>query len=105
LPCGRPTRQNPAESVVYTDLFSGVHANYLRSSVAAAGYDPDQLPPKGEHAENFGSESMTKSKVWRDIWSSGQGVGCIDAIRPADEVVAQLRRDYGAARERLAALT
>lgn len=90
-----------AEGIVYTDLFSGVHANYLRSSVTAAGYDADRLPSKGTHAENFGSESMARSKVWRDIWSAGQGVGCIDTIRPANEVVSELRLGYAAARERL----
>lgn len=92
-----------AEGVVYTDLFSGVHANYLRSSVAACGYDPDRLPPKGEHGENFGSESMATSKVWRDIWSAGQGVGCIHAIEPTGQLVAELQRGYSAARERVAA--
>lgn len=94
-----------AEGIVYTDLFSGVHANYLKSSVATAGYDPDQLPPKGVHDENFGSESMHKSKVWRDIWSAGQGVGCIEAVAPVADVVAQMRRDYAAARERMVALS
>lgn len=91
-----------AEGVIYTDLFSGVHANYLSSSVATAGYDPDHLPAKGEHAENFGSESMAKSKVWRDIWSAGQGVGCIREIMPTREFVAELSRDYGSARQRIA---
>ena len=90
-----------ADGIVYTDLFSGVHANYLKSSVATAGYDPEQLPPKGAHDEDFGSESMHKSKVWRDIWSAGQGVGCIGEVKAAGEVVAEMRRDYAAARERL----
>ena len=90
-----------AEDIVYTDLFSGVHANYLRASVAAAGHDPDHLPPKGEHGENFGSESMHKSKVWRDIWSAGQGVGNIDTIQSTAEVVTALQQGYEAARKRL----
>jgi len=90
-----------AEDVIYTDLFSGVHANYLRASVVAAGYDPEHLPPKGSHGENFGSESMHKSKVWRDIWSAGQGVGTIDAIQPTAEVVTAMRQGYEAARKRL----
>lgn len=93
-----------AEGILYTDLFSGVHANYLRSSVADAGYDPDHLPTKGEHAENFGSDSMATSKVWRDIWSAGQGVGSITRIMPAAELVAELRRDYAAAHQRIARL-
>ncbi|VTU29494.1 NAD(P)H-dependent flavin oxidoreductase [Variovorax sp. PBL-E5] len=91
-----------AEGIVYSDLFSGVHANYLRSSIATAGYDPDKLPAKGGHAENFGSESMATSKVWRDIWSAGQGVGRIREVLPAADVVTELRRDYAAARQRLA---
>lgn len=90
-----------AEDVVYTDLFSGVHANYLRSSVSAAGFDPDHLPPKGEHDENFGSESMHKSKVWRDIWSAGQGVGSVDAIQPTGQLIEAMRRGYEAAKSRL----
>jgi len=89
------------EDILYTDLFSGVHANYLRSSVATAGFDPDHLPPKGRHGENFGSESMHRSKVWRDIWSAGQGVGSIDAVQPVSEVVACLKQGYEAARRRL----
>lgn len=90
-----------AEDIVYTDLFSGVHANYLRSSVAAAGFDPDHLPSKGAHDENFGSESMHKSKVWRDIWSAGQGVGSIAAIQSTSEIVAAMRQSYETARARL----
>lgn len=93
-----------SEGIVYTDLFSGVHANYLRSSVASAGFDPDQLPPKGDKAENFGADSMATSKVWRDIWSAGQGVGNIHHIQPAAAVVAELREDYDAARRRIDAL-
>lgn len=90
-----------AEGIVYTDLFSGVHANYLRSSVATAGYDPDALPPKVASGEDFGSDSMHKSKVWRDIWSAGQGVGTIDTLRPAADVVAEMRVEYTAARDAL----
>ncbi|MCA0242191.1 MAG: nitronate monooxygenase family protein [Proteobacteria bacterium] len=92
-----------AEDIVYTDLFSGVHANFLRSSVEAAGFDPDRLPPRGGHGENFGSESMATSKVWRDIWSAGQGVGSIDAVQPLHEIVQTLQREYQAARQRVLA--
>ncbi len=90
-----------AEDIVYTDLFSGVHANYLRSSVTTAGFDPDDLPPKGQQGENFGSESMHKSKVWRDIWSAGQGVGSVDAIQPTAQLIEAMRRGYESARSRL----
>ena len=89
------------DGIVYTDLFSGVHANYLRSSVAAAGYDPDRLPARGAAVEDFSAESMAKAKVWRDIWSAGQGVGCIGAAQGAAEIVAQLRSEYDGARARL----
>jgi len=89
-----------ADEILYTDLFSGVHANFLRSSVARAGYDPDHLPPRGDEGEDFG-EAMHTSKVWRDIWSAGQGVGCIDDVGPTAEVVARMRREYAAARHRL----
>jgi nitronate monooxygenase len=80
-----------AADIVYTDLFSGVHASFLRSSVAAAGFDPDHLPAKGaDHQENFGSKSMAASKVWRDIWSAGQGVGQIEAVMSTEQIVSML---------------
>lgn len=91
----------PAEGIVYTDLFSGVHANYLRSSVAIAGYDPDDLPTRGAAEENFGSESMAKAKVWRDIWSAGQGVGNIGEAEGTAGIAARLQREYDTACARL----
>lgn len=90
-----------AEGIVYTDLFSGVHANFLKSSVVSAGLDPDHLPARDGHGEDFGSDSMHTSKVWRDIWSAGQGVGTIDAVAPAAQVIAEMRTAYANARERL----
>ena len=92
-----------ASDIVYTDLFSGVHANYLGGSIVTAGYDPQNLPDKGAHEENFGSESMAQSKVWRDIWSAGQGVGAIRAIQPVAEVVTEMRQEYLAGLGRLQA--
>ncbi len=92
------------DGIVYTDLFSGVHANFLRSSVADAGFDPDNLPARGGHGEDFRSDSMHSSKVWRDIWSAGQGAANVNAIQPAGEIVARMRAEYMAARERLAPL-
>jgi len=93
-----------AADIVYTDLFSGVHGNYLRASVLAAGFDPDDLPKSDPSKMNFASGSEAEKKVWRDIWSAGQGVGLIDRVLPVAEVVAQLEREYRSARARLLAL-
>ena len=90
-----------AGDIVYTDLFSGVHGNYLKHSVIAAGFDPLNLPRSDPKKMNFGAGSGAEKKVWRDIWSAGQGVGQIDKVVPVAEVVAQLAREYLAARQRL----
>lgn len=90
-----------AADIVYTDLFSGVHGNYLKHSVVAAGFDPLNLPKSDPAKMNFGTAGGAEKKVWRDIWSAGQGVGQIDAIAPVAQVVAQLEAEYGAARRRL----
>ena len=92
--------RSAAGDIVYTDLFSGVHGNYLKHSVIAAGFDPLNLP-KADKKMNFGSGSGVEKKVWRDIWSAGQGVGQIDSIVPVADVVAQLAREYTSARQRL----
>lgn len=91
-----------ANDIIYTDLFSGVHGNYLRHSVVTAGYDPENLPKSDPSKMNFGSGGGAEKKVWRDIWSAGQGVGQIDAVMPVAEVVAKLGAEYAAARRRLA---
>ncbi len=90
-----------AADIVYTDLFSGVHGNYLKHSVIAAGFDPLDLPRSDPKKMNFGSGSGAEKKVWRDIWSAGQGVGQIDRVMPVAEVVDQLAREYLQARQRL----
>ena len=90
-----------AADIVYTDLFSGVHGNYLKHSLIAAGFDPLNLPKSDPRKMNFGSGSGAEKKVWRDIWSAGQGVGQIDRVIPVAEVVARLSREYTAARQRL----
>lgn len=90
-----------AADIVYTDLFSGVHGNYLKHSVVNAGYDPLNLPKSDPAKMNFGTNSGSEKKVWRDIWSAGQGVGQIEAVLPVAEVVAKLSREYDAARRRL----
>jgi nitronate monooxygenase len=91
------------EKIVYTNLFSGVHGNYLRDSVVRAGFDPDNLPEGDKSSMNFGSGGNQKTKAWVDIWSAGQGIGGIQAVQPTAEVVAQLSREYHAARARLGA--
>ncbi len=90
-----------AADIVYTDLFSGVHGNYLKHSVVNAGYDPLNLPKSDPSKMNFGSGGGAEKKVWRDIWSAGQGVGRIDSVIPTAEVVANLSSEYAAARRRL----
>jgi nitronate monooxygenase len=90
-----------AADIVYTDLFSGVHGNYLKYSVVAAGFDPLNLPKSDPAKMNFGTAGGAGKKVWRDIWSAGQGVGQIDAVMPVAQVVDQLAAEYVAARQRL----
>jgi len=90
-----------AAEIVYTDLFTGVHGNYLRSSIVTAGLDPDNLAGIDPTVMKFGSEGSAKAKAWRDIWGSGQGIGVIDRIRPAAEFIDLLAEQYSAAKARL----
>ncbi|HEY0615310.1 MAG TPA: nitronate monooxygenase family protein [Candidatus Elarobacter sp.] len=83
-----------AADIVYTNLFTGVHGNYLRPSIARAGYDPDQLPESDPSKMNFANE---KAKAWRDIWSAGQGVGGIAHVPTTAELVARFEAEYRAA--------
>jgi len=92
-----------AADIVYTDLFTGVHGNYLRSSIEQSGLDPDNLAGIDRTVMKFGSEGSAKSKAWRDIWGSGQGIGVIDRVRPAAELVDVLAEQYAAAKARLCA--
>jgi len=80
-----------AHDIVYTNLFTGVHGNYLRASIERAGLDPDNLPQSDPSKMNFASE---KTKAWRDIWGSGQGIGAVAHIPSAGELVARLAREY-----------
>lgn len=89
-----------AEDVVYTPYFTGVNGNYLRPSIVAQGLDPDNLPPRDKTSMSFGSD---RTKAWRDIWGVGQGVGSIDEILPAADVVARLKAEYRAARAAICA--
>ena len=92
-----------AADIVYTDLFTGIHGNYLRSSIASAGLDPDALAAGNVDTMKFGSEGSSKAKAWRDIWGSGQGIGIVDRVRPAAELVDLLAEQYAAAKARLCA--
>jgi nitronate monooxygenase len=89
--------------IVYTNLFTGVHGNYLRSSIAAAGLDPDDLPQSDKSKMNFGSGGNTKAKAWRDIWGAGQGVGQIEDAPSVEELVMRLEAEYRDAKAALAA--
>lgn len=91
-----------AADIVYTNYFSGVHGNYLKPSVARAGFDPNNLPQADPTKMNF-ANSDSKVKAWRDIWSAGQGVGAVKAVVSVAELVARLRTEYEAALETLAA--
>jgi nitronate monooxygenase len=94
-----------AEGIVYTNLFTGVHGNYLRSSIEGAGLDPDNLPESDPSKMNFGSGGNTKAKAWKDIWGSGQGVGAVKAVEPVEDRVARMEAEYKAAKAALDAET
>ncbi len=91
-----------AEDIVYTNLFTGVHGNYLRPSIVNAGLDPENLPQSDPSKMNFGSGGNTKAKAWKDIWGSGQGVGAVKAVTSVAEMVDRLEQEYRAARKRIA---
>jgi nitronate monooxygenase len=93
--------EGKAADIVYSSYFTGVHGNYLRASIEAAGMDPASLPEGDLKTMDFTGGSGSK-KAWRDIWGSGQGIGAIDKVQPAGDYVAQLAREYAEARERLA---
>lgn len=86
-----------AHDIVYSNLFTGVHGNYLGPSIAAAGLDPDNLPVADKSKMNFGSGGNMKSKAWRDIWGSGQGIGQIVDAPPVAELAERLKEELAAA--------
>lgn len=90
-----------AEGIVYSNLFTGVHGNYLRSSIEKAGMDPDNLPESDPSKMNFGSGGNTKAKAWKDIWGSGQGIGAVKSVGPVENMVARMEREYHEARARM----
>lgn len=90
-----------SDDIVYSNLFTGVHGNYLKPSIRAAGLDPDALPESDPSRMNFGGDAK---KAWKDIWGCGQGVSAVKAVVPAAELVARLESEYRAARERVRSL-
>ena len=92
-----------AKDIVYTNLFTGVHGNYLKPSIEASGMDPDNLPESDPSAMNFGSGGNTKAKAWKDIWGCGQGIGAVKSVGPASELIERLVREYDEAKARLTA--
>jgi nitronate monooxygenase len=88
-----------AKDIVYSSLFTGVHGNYLRSSIEKAGLDPDNLPESSAEAMSFGGSDG--AKAWKDIWGSGQGIGAIDRVQPTGELVARWTEEYRSARARI----
>ncbi|PHY17123.1 nitronate monooxygenase family protein [Caulobacter sp. BP25] len=97
--------EGQADGIVYSNLFTGVHGNYLRSSIVAAGLDPDNLPQSDPSKMSFGSGGNQEAKAWRDIWGSGQGIGAIKAVLPAAELIARFAAEYEQAKAELAAKT
>ncbi|MEO6364124.1 MAG: nitronate monooxygenase family protein [Caldimonas sp.] len=91
-----------SDDIVYSNLFTGVHGNYLKGSVRSAGLDPDALPESDPTKMNFGGDAR---KAWKDIWGCGQGIGAIREVVPARVLVERLKREYDAARARLASGT
>ncbi len=83
-----------ADGIVYSNLFTGVHGNYLRSSIENAGMDPDNLPTSDPSKMNFGSGGNTKAKAWKDIWGSGQGIGAVKSVGTVEDMVARFEREY-----------
>ena len=96
--------ESSAADIVYTNLFTGVHGNYLRKSIIAAGLDPDNLPVSDNSKMNFGSGGNSGAKAWRDIWGAGQGVGLMDDAPSVAEVLQRFSAEYQAAKARLLAL-
>ena len=94
--------ESGADDIVYTNLFTGVHGNYLKPSISRAGLDPENLPTGDPSKMDFAS-GAERRKVWKDIWGSGQGIGSMKAIVPAAELVDRLAAEYHAARARIGA--
>lgn len=94
-----------AEDIIYSNLFTGVHGNYLRESIENAGLDPENLPVSDPSKMDFGSGGNTDAKAWKDIWGCGQGIGNIDDVQTAAQMVDKLAEEYRVASERLQSIT
>lgn len=92
-----------SNDIVYSNLFTGVHGNYLRPSIVASGLDPDNLPESDPTKMNFGSGGNTSKKAWKDIWGSGQGIGAVQKVEPVGAFVDRLESEYLRAKADLAA--
>ncbi len=90
--------ESNSDDIVYSNLFTGVHGNYLSQSIRNAGLDPDHLAESDPSAMNFGSGS---TKAWKDIWGSGQGIGAVKSVVPTAELVARLKREYAQAKAKM----
>ena len=89
--------EHAAHDIVYSNLFTGVHGNYLKPSIVAAGMDPDNLPESDPSKMSFGTDASgerAKPKAWKAIWGSGQGVGSVAKIVPAAELIARFKKEY-----------
>jgi nitronate monooxygenase len=93
--------ESNSDDIVYSNLFTGVHGNYLKPSIRAAGMDPDNLPESDPSKMDFGGGEGSKPKAWKEIWGCGQGIGAVKEVLPAGELVARLKRELQAARQRL----
>ncbi len=94
-----------ADDIIYSNLFTGVHGNYLRESIVNAGLDPDNLPVSDPSKMDFGSGGNTDAKAWKDIWGCGQGIGNIGEVQTAAQMVDKLVAEYNAAASRLSQIT
>lgn len=92
-----------ASDIVYSNLFTGVHGNYLRRSIENAGMNPDDLPESDPTKMDFSQVTGSEAKAWKDIWGSGQGIGAVRAVEPVADRVARLADEYAAAKQELAA--
>ena len=90
-----------ADDIVLSNLFTGVHGNYLKPSIVAAGMDPDNLPESDPSKMNFGSGGNSDAKAWKDIWGCGQGIGAVKAVLSAQELVGKIEAQYNSAKSRL----
>ncbi len=99
----RMITESGAEDIVYSSLFTGVHGNYLKPSIARAGLDPDNLESADPSAMNFGPDRK-KPKSWKEIWGAGQGIGAVREVQPAAALVDRLAAEYAAARDEMRVL-